>query len=66
MTPGIKLASSGDGLGQSYATPQSAITAGSDVIIVGRGIYGADDPASEADKYRRLAWDAYEKRVKQI
>ena len=44
MTPGIKLQKGGDGLGQQYNDPKSAMARGSDVLIVGRGVYRADDP----------------------
>jgi orotidine-5'-phosphate decarboxylase len=37
--PGINRATQGDGLGQQYQSPDSAIGRGSDIIIVGRGIY---------------------------
>lgn len=58
MTPGIKLAAGGDSLGQTYNTPEKAIAAGADVIIVGRGIYQADDSRAEAEKYRAAGWSA--------
>lgn len=52
MSPGINLDVSGDGLGQQYQTPQQAMDNGVDVLIIGRGIYGAEDPKAEASKYR--------------
>lgn len=64
MTPGVNLSQDGDTLGQQYATPEDAILArGSDVIIVGRGIYGADDPLAEAKKYREAGWKAYQQKL---
>lgn len=58
MTPGVQLASGKDALGQQYQTPESAIHAGSDVIIVGRGIYQSKDPKSQAKIYRQAGWQA--------
>lgn len=48
----------GDSLGQTYNTPEKAISNGADVIIVGRGIIQADDPVAEAEKYRVAGWEA--------
>ncbi len=64
MTPGVQLATGSDHLGQQYQTPESVIAKGSDVIIVGRGIYGAADPKAQATIYRKHAWDAYQNDLK--
>ncbi|KAI0563265.1 Orotidine-5'-phosphate decarboxylase [Gracilaria domingensis] len=63
MTPGVKLVPGVDGLGQQYLTPELVITEKcSDVIIVGRGVYQADDRLKAAKAYRLAGWKAYEKR----
>lgn len=54
----------GDSLGQQYNTPRKVIVEkGVDIVIVGRGLYKADDAASEAERYRKEAWSAYLERV---
>ena len=64
MTPGINLTMSGDSLGQQYNTPEYVIKEkGSDIIIVGRGIYQAQDPQVAAKLYREAAWNAYQERI---
>ncbi|KAL3424671.1 orotidine-5 -phosphate decarboxylase [Phlyctema vagabunda] len=74
MTPGCQLPPpgeestqvKGDGLGQQYNTPEKIVgLAGNDIVIVGRGIIKAHDPAREAMRYREQAWTAYEKRTGQ-
>lgn len=59
FTPGIHLQQQGDALQQAYRTPQQALAHGSDVLIVGRGIYQANDPAAAAITYRDVAWQQY-------
>lgn len=75
MTPGCQLPPEeeedygaevkGDGKGQQYNTPQKLIgIAGADIVIVGRGILKAGEPAYEAERYRSAAWKAYTERVR--
>jgi orotidine 5'-phosphate decarboxylase subfamily 1 len=60
FTPGVNLSSSNDQLGQQYISPEDAILKrGTDIIIVGRGIYGAKDPVAAARQYQKIAWDCY-------
>ena len=62
-TPGVHYEHDGDALGQSYVTPQHAIQEqGSDIIIVGRGIYAAEDPLAAAIRYREAGWRAYQQK----
>jgi orotidine-5'-phosphate decarboxylase len=65
MSPGVGLDTSKDGLGQQYRTPKNVIfESGSDIIIVGRGIYGNDkDVIAEAQRYRDAGWNAYLERL---
>ncbi|KAI9739165.1 MAG: orotidine 5'-phosphate decarboxylase [Cirrosporium novae-zelandiae] len=70
FTPGVLLPPPGvngvrgDGLGQQYKGPREAILeGGADVVIVGRGVYRAENRREEAEKYRKEAWNALKERV---
>jgi orotidine 5'-phosphate decarboxylase subfamily 1 len=63
LTPGVKLGGGGDKLKQTYSNPQEAVNAGSDVILVGRGIYAADNPKQSAQEHRKAGWEAYQNRI---
>lgn len=63
MTPGVGLDDKGDSLGQQYRTVDEVVSGGSDIIIVGRGLFGKGrDPTVEGERYRKAGWDAYLKR----
>ncbi len=57
-TPGVNLAVGGGVMGQRYGHPRAAIIAGSDAIIVGSGIHGAEDRAAAAAEYARVSFKA--------
>lgn len=59
-TPGVRLGDeSGDGLGQRYRTPKTAVENGASVIIVGRGIINAPDILVATLEYKEAGWQAY-------
>lgn len=59
FTPGVRLDSKDDPLGQRYNTPQKAVANGSDIIIVGRGITASSTPSQAARQYREEGWHAF-------
>ncbi|AMD20615.1 HDL129Wp [Eremothecium sinecaudum] len=64
MTPGVGLDEKGDSLGQQYRTVDDVVSGSTDIIIVGRGLYGSGrNPAVEGPRYRKAGWDAYIKRL---
>lgn len=67
MTPGVGLDDKGDALGQQYRTVDEVINTGSDIIIVGRGLYGQGrDPIEQSKRYQQAGWNAYLKRIGEI
>ena len=76
LTPGVGMDVQGDGKGQQYRTPEQVIRdSGCDVMIVGRGIYGAlfnkdlsrtealESVKAQAQRYREAGWKAYLERL---
>lgn len=64
MTPGVGLDDTGDALGQQYRTVSDVFSTGTDIIIVGRGLFGKGrDPVVEGERYRKAGWDAYLNRI---
>ena len=64
FTPGVQLSSKGDSLGQVYRHPRDVVREGSDVIIVGRGITGANDVQGAAKEYQKEGWSGYLERLR--
>lgn len=63
LTPGVHISSTKGVINQQYNTPESAVKAGSDAVIVGSGIYKSDNPEEKAKLYRDAAWNAYCERI---
>lgn len=63
FTPGVNSEKTGDALGQTYISPSRAIMRGADIVIVGRGIYAADDPGRVAAEYQNMAWSSLQSRI---
>ncbi|EGW31364.1 orotidine-5'-phosphate decarboxylase [Spathaspora passalidarum NRRL Y-27907] len=67
MSPGVGLDDKGDGLGQQYRTVDEVVSTGTDIIIVGRGLFGKGrDPQVEGKRYRDAGWNAYLKKTGQL
>jgi uridine monophosphate synthetase len=62
LMPGVQIGQKGDALGQSYITPEMAITGGADAVIVGRGITHAGDTMEAVKQYREAGWSAYKQK----
>lgn len=66
LCPGVQIEKKGDTLGQRYNSPETVVLEkGADIAVVGRGITQAPDPATAAESYRQLLWNAYERRLEQ-
>lgn len=63
MSPGIKIGGGVGKLGQQYTAPETLVEAGADILIVGSDIYNHDDPLEQAQQYRKVCWDAYQRRI---
>ena len=64
LTPGISFTKKKDTLDQNFVSPEEAILQrNSDIIIVGRGIYHADEPEKEAEKYKIISWNKQCKKI---
>ncbi|MFV0237034.1 MAG: orotidine-5'-phosphate decarboxylase [Flavobacteriales bacterium] len=62
FTPGVNFEITGDNLGQQYNTPEKVFKEyETDFIIVGRGIYQAENATEAAQQYQQLGWNAYKK-----
>ena len=62
FTPGVSLEQAGDDKGQQYNTPDHVFhNLHTDFIIVGRGVYQAEDAEKSSKNYREIGWEAYEK-----
>ncbi|MCP2039266.1 orotidine-5'-phosphate decarboxylase [Chryseobacterium sp. HSC-36S06] len=60
FTPGVNMGESGDGKGQQYHTPEHVFkNLQTDFMIVGRGIYKAEDAEKAALNYKIMGWNAY-------
>ncbi|XP_057658166.1 uridine 5'-monophosphate synthase [Diorhabda carinulata] len=64
LCPGVQIDNRVDDLGQKYNSPDTVVLEkGADIAVVGRGITKASDPVTASELYRKLLWEAYEKRL---
>ncbi len=63
LTPGIHPTASKGKRGQRYGTPEAAIAAGADLVIIGRGIYAADKPENAVKICAERTRDGLERRL---
>jgi len=62
-TPGINIDHNGDNMGQQYNSPENAILdRGTDLIIVGRGIYESDNTYFKLLEYKNRGWNSFIKK----
>ena len=60
FTPGVNMGDSGDGKGQQYQTPEYVFkNLQTDFMIVGRGIYKAEDAEKAALNFKIAGWNSY-------
>lgn len=60
FTPGVNITATGDDKGQQYNTPEYIFKKNhTDFMIVGRGIYKAENPEIAALTYKNAGWEAY-------
>lgn len=52
FSPGVNISNIKDTQGQRYNTPETMINKGTDIFIVGRGIYESPDPIQTCIEYR--------------
>ena len=59
FTPGVHLDKKDDEMGQRYRSVEEALVRDDcDVVIVGRGIYQANNPGETAKKYSEEGWQS--------
>jgi len=64
MTPGVNIDITEDNIDQQYRSPNKAIIDdGCDIVIVGRGIYRADNIKEKTKEYQQICWDSYQHKL---